>query len=504
MAVFFLFSDAVLTQTLFLKQPGDTTARQRSDTIRSYKNLQGDLESLLNNKDFSNAFIGVYVKSLHSGKVIWKMNENRNFVPASTNKLITTSAALEILGPDFRFTTALYLDGNLDENGEFAGNIIIRGNGDPSFSTTFGREPFQMLDAWSARLDSLGIKSVRGNIIADDRYFDNYYYPPGWAIDDIIYSFSPQVSALSINDNKADIFIKPGSKPGELAKINIEPPNNYIRIINNIVTLPENEPTEINPNKDFKSNIIELKGTIELDSLEKNEIKLSVAVDNPSVFFLNMFRQALEKANIKCRGAIINVYDLYDNISYLELNPVIVEMSPPLSEIISYINKKSLNLASEMLLKAIGKESSGEGSFSRGIEKVKSFLSAKGINTEELNIVDGSGLSRLNFISPSAQVNLLSDIYSSKYKKDFIASLANPGKEGTLSKRMTGTRAEYNVFAKTGTMNGVSNISGYVFTRDGEPLAFSIMMMNFAVPENLAQNLQDLILMRLASLSTKN
>ncbi len=502
--VFFLlassFADA---QTVFLKQPQDSVKHRKVKTSEFIKVLRNDIDGLIANNDFSNAFVGISVKSMENDEYLYNFNHLLNFIPASTNKLITTSAALVYLGPEFKFTTSLYLDGKLGENGEFEGNLIVRGLGDPTLSAYFYYNPFSFIENWVTKLDSIGIKSIRGNIIADDRYFDNVYYPSGWALDDLAYTYSPQIDALTINDNKVDIYLTPGVKEGERAKYRVEPYNNYVRVINGVKTVSPNNSSEFYASRELKTNIVELTGSLAYDSTKTEESKISVTIDNPSIFFLSFLKQTLDKSNIRFRGALVNINDLNDKFSYSNKIPFCTQTSPPLKEIVSVVNRRSHNLIAEMLLKTIAKETTGEGSFSKGIEKIRTYFARMGIPPDFMNYVDGSGLSRLNFISPSHQVSLLSNIYFSEYKEIILNSLAVPGKEGTLKNRLTSSRAEKNVFAKTGSMNGVSNICGYIRTRDNEYLAFSIMMNNFSVPERVAQNLQDLIIMRLASFSRK-
>ncbi|MBM2815809.1 MAG: D-alanyl-D-alanine carboxypeptidase/D-alanyl-D-alanine-endopeptidase [Ignavibacteria bacterium] len=468
------------------------------------KELARDIESILDNSDFSNSHIGISIQSLETGEYFFRLNESKNFIPASTDKLITTAAALEYLGKDFHFITNLFLDGTLQENGEFFGNIIIRGSGDPTISKSFNNEPTDIIDAWIKKMDSAGIKSLRGNIIGDDKYFDKNYYAPGWAWDDMAYPYSAQVNALAINDNTVDIFIQNGDSISHPAKIKISPENSYIRIINNIRTVTAQESAEISHFRESRTNIIELNGKIPLDTAKSSDItKYSVTVENPTGFFLNIFKERLEQHQIRFRGALLEASEFNEKIDYSKLTELCSYESKPLSEIIAIINKTSHNLASEMLLKTIGKETLGKGSFLKGIEQIKRFLTKNGIFTENVIFIDGSGLSRYNQFSPRYQVGFLSVMFRSNFKDIFIQSLAEPGQKGTLNRRMTRTRAEKNVHAKTGTMNNVSNLCGYVTTRDGETLAISIMMMGFTVPQTLAANLQDLICMRLASFSRK-
>lgn len=461
--------------------------------------LQNDLYSLVNSNDFHNATIGVSVFSLRSGEYFFRHNANKNLIPASTLKLITTAAALKYLGSDFRYITRLYLKGNLEENGLFTGNIIIRGSGDPSFSRFYREDPLDITKNLVAVLDSIGISSIQGNIIGDDSYFDDNYYGPGWAWDDMLYPYSAQVNAISINDNKLDFFVFQGDSIGETTDITIYPENSYVRILNNVKTGSEESLTDISVIREYGTNLIELRGGISYDSTDNNKFeKISATIDNPTLFFLNIFRETLENKFIRFRGALLDINDINHKPEYSSMEPVFEYKSPTLAEIINITNKSSHNLSAEILLKTIAKENTGTGSFENGIKEINKFLDDNGINNSSVSINDGSGLSRLNLISPDYMVTLLSSVYRSDYKDIFVKSLARPGDYGTLERRMKMSLAENSVMAKTGSMNNVSNISGFVTTMDGEELAFAIMIESFTVPVSLAHNLQDLILMRLS------
>ncbi len=465
--------------------------------------LQNDLEALIANPDLASATIGISIRSLETGEYFFKYNENKNFIPASTQKLLTTAAALEYLGADFRFSTPFYLDGTIESNGIFQGNIIIRGSGDPSWNTYFLKDPYIIIDNFIEKLDSLGINSIRGNIIGDDRYFDNIYYARGWAWDDMIYPFSAQINAISINGNKIDLVVEQGDSIGSPAKLSMYPDNSYVRLINNITTVKQSDLTEISYFRAARSNIIELFGVIEYDSTGRSREIIPVTIDNPTLFLLNIIKEKLDSHNILYRGAMVDADDYYEDINYYKMKPVFEYESPPLSEIIEMINKNSDNLGAELLLKTIAKEMTGTGSFRNGIELVKKFVSKKGIPPEKISMVDGSGLSRMNLLSPKYLVSILSAMYHSKYRDIYANSLAVPGQAGTLETRMRRTLAEDNLQAKTGSMNSVNNLCGYIRTRDGEILAFAIMIMNFDVPPSIATNLEDIICMRLASFSRK-
>jgi len=481
----------------------DTLRHQSKQQIKlPLQLLQEDIDGIIDNPDFANALIGVSVFSIETGEFLYRKNDSKNFIPASTLKLFTTAAALEYLGPDFQYTTSLYLDGKVQSNNEFVGNLIFRASGDPTFSEYFYENPMTVIDFFVNKLDSLGIKSIKGNLIADNRYFDKNYYCSGWAIDDIVYPYSAQIDALSFNDNKIDIIVKPSKKTNTLSIVNTYPPTNYVKIINNVLTVSNRE-SIIYPRKDFASNNIELFGSIRFDSLFKYQKSISVSIHNPAIFFLSFIKQGLEDRNIRFKGALLNIDDIYPDFTFNELKPFCSFQSPPLRRIINVINTHSHNLVAEALLKTIGKEVTGNGSTESGLDCIKRFLSKLGIPPEKITVADGSGLSRMNMIAPKYLIQLLSYMYNSKYKDVFINSLAVPGKPGTLQKRMTKSLAETNVYAKSGSLQSNSSLCGYVRSKDNQLLAFAIMIMNHTVPETLAHNLQDLICMRLAAFSNK-
>ncbi|MFA5513010.1 MAG: D-alanyl-D-alanine carboxypeptidase/D-alanyl-D-alanine-endopeptidase [Candidatus Kapaibacterium sp.] len=489
----------ILLVLLFIEV--DVSAEIDSVKANKINILRNDLNSLLANPDFSNSHIGICVQSVQSGEIIYAQNEYRNFIPASTQKIITTSAALELLGKNFKFSTKIYLDGIIAPNGEFTGNIIIRGSGDPTISKYYYKEPLEIIDSWVEKLDSLGINSIKGNIVGDDEYFDKIYYGPGWSWDDFPYFYSSQVSALSINDNRVDVFVYSGDSIGDYAKISSYPYSSYYRVMNNVKTGKTTDEQIFNISRETTGNILSISGTIPYDPSGKKNHALSVTIDNPAMFFLNLFRQKLEQHKILFSGGLLTKSEIHEKIDYTVLNPIIEYYSPNITEIVTVINQESHNLAAEMLLKTLGKEYLGHGTFSSGTEYLKSFLDKSGVNIQNIRLYDGSGLSRLNLISPNNLVTLLNWIYRSSHSDVFIKSLASPGEPGTLKRRMTRSKAEKNVTAKTGSMNNISSICGYVTTSDNEVLSFAVMMQNFTVPPALANNLQDLILMRLASFS---
>lgn len=478
----------------------DTTEQSKSRLA----GLKEDIDALIDNPDFSNANIGIEVRSCISGEVIYRKNSTKNFIPASTMKLFTTAAALDFLGPKFIYSTSFYTDGYLNKKGVFQGDLIIRSSGDPSYNNYFYNSPDTIFKIIAYKLDSLGIRTINGDLIGDNSYFDNSYYASGWSIDDIIYPFSAPVSSFSIFDNKVDFKIQPSKNKNEKAEVNIYPNNNFIAYSNNIITSNENSVKNIEVIKDDKLDLYRLSGNVPYDTIIPPKVYYqSVAISHPTKYFLNLFNESLKEYNIDLNGEIKDISEHEEEITYNDIKPIWIGYSPELDKIIGYINKTSNNLGAEMILKTLGKESSGTGSRIKGIEIVKKFASKAGIPPDNFTMVDGSGLSRLNLIQPKYLVDLLIYMYNSELKNSFMSSLALPNQVGTLKKRMLNSKAEKSIYAKTGSMNNVSNITGYVHTADGEYFAFSIMFNNFTAPDALARNIQDMICMRLAAFTRK-
>ncbi len=500
-----LFCWCVVAQPLTAQevQPGWST----NDTTlsKAVRTLRADLNDIIADSASNSASVSVYVYSIKNKELLYSRNEMKAFVPASNVKLFTTAAALEYLGQDFTYTTTVFLDGIIKANGEYIGNLIIRGAGDPSMSSYFMPEPMSVLQRWAATFDSLGIKSIRGNIIGDNSYFDDAPLGAGWSWDDVPYSFSAEISALSFNDNKVDVVVRPGTSVGIPAETAILPTTTYISVANKVITVAADSTRSVDYWRDMTSNVVELTGTMPLDSTHKKEPRIAaVTVHNPAQFMLTLFKQTLKERGITVNGEVFDLRQWGNKkISYTELRPVCEQTSPPLAEIIRVVNMTSHNLCAEMLLRTIGKETSGKGSADKGMQAVREFCKQREISVDGSSFVDGSGLSRFNIVTAKQLGSLLTAMYNSKHRAVFMKSLASPTERSTLFGRMKNSLAERAVRAKTGSLNGVSALSGYVTSRDQEPIAFALVFNNFTVPQSDIRSIQDFFCMRLASFSRK-
>jgi serine-type D-Ala-D-Ala carboxypeptidase/endopeptidase (penicillin-binding protein 4) len=459
--------------------------------------LKADIEALLMQEEFASASIGVHVVSASTKQVLFEHNAQRLLLPASTQKIFTTATALEKLGPNFRFTTTVMLDGTIQSNGEFAGVVLVRGSGDPTSSATFASPIEGVADRIAEVFDSLGIQSIRGTIIGDDDVFDDQPYADGWGWEDLSYGYAPQVGGLNIADNAVRIFITPPATLADIPLVKIVPSTDYVHCMPLLRIVDSTGITQITVARNKHSNVIDLQGSIRY-SASRDTIKVTASVENPTMYWLSLFRDGLQRRGIRHRGALLDIDDWNENVQDHRFRTVVTLQSIPLSEIIAVINHKSDNLGSEVLLKTLGSTPQQEGGFRKGADIVKQFVRHTGV------LVDGSGLSRLNLSSAEQLTKTLVAMHLSEHALVFRASLAAPGEPGTLEHRMIGTKAQESVRAKTGSMNNVCSLAGYVESRDNEPLAFAIIINGYNGPLTKAQALQDVLCMRLASFTRKN
>jgi D-alanyl-D-alanine carboxypeptidase/D-alanyl-D-alanine-endopeptidase (penicillin-binding protein 4) len=477
---------------------------QQEDTIPKYSRstipeFWSQVDDIFNDPNFSNAHWGVIIQSLETGEYFYKRNEDKLFVPASTLKLFTTSAGLIALGGEYRWSTEIYANGKIDGS-VLQGDLVIKGNGDPTISGRFyNNDILAVYNKWADSLLELGIDEISGNIIGDDNEFDDTGLGRGWEWEYESYWYSAQSSALSFNDNTVDIYVTI-NKNNNSPKVTIEPDTKYIIVINNVKTVPRDSITNIEVHRERGTNLVNVFGTIKINS---DTVKTYVTVNNPTQYAMVVFKDVLEKKGIEVNGYPIDIDDLSKPLSYSRMLPLFTHYSYPLKDVLKVINKNSQNFLAEQLLKTIGMEKEYYGSAENGIDASAEIFREMGINPEGMVLVDGSGLSRSNLVSPRHVLTLLNYMYKSKFFIPFFNSLPIAGVDGSLGLRMKNTRAESKVRAKPGFLGNVRSLAGYAYTGDNEPVAFVIFVNNFNVPVKLAENIQDLVCLRLANFKRK-
>lgn len=423
--------------------------------------------TLLNKNPGKNGKLGIVVKSLTTGETIYEHNADKMYIPASNEKIITSVSALSLLGKDYRFKTD-FLSGGGISNGILHGGLYIKGYGDPTLSQGhLGYIVFQ--------LKQRGVKEIKGRIIVDDTFFGKERYAKGWKAEWKNHFYSPAISALSFNYNIIKLKVY-ASKSGKRPAVQIEPRGSNIEVINKAVTSSKKGVLKTTWQDD---ETIVLSGQIK----PKATVTLKIPVLNPTLLTGNVIKNAIEEAGIKASGPVVaDKVPRWANLIY-------THYSDPLSSVITEYNKNSVNIIGENLMKTLGAQYKGmPGTWNKGSAVISEFLNEVGIKNG-FKIVDGSGLSLLNRVSPETLTDILSYAYEDKLiSTDFLDSLPVAGIDGTLKKRFTQSEVQGRVRAKTGYLNNVRALSGYVFTKKGDVLVFSILSNGFGWKTKELQN----------------
>jgi serine-type D-Ala-D-Ala carboxypeptidase/endopeptidase (penicillin-binding protein 4) len=461
--------------------------------------VQRSLESFTENPALLGAHAGVALKSLTDDAYLFRSNDEQFFIPASNMKLFTTAAGLMLLGPEFRYTTSLYADGEI-RDGLLNGDLIIRGVGDPTLSGRFhtgGAD--DIFSGWAETLLKLGVKEIRGNVVGDGSLFGEEYLGAGWAWDDDLHCYSAQISALSINDNCVAVSVRPGTATGETPFVTVDDGSGYVTIRNQAATTSStlNEGRFLRLSREAASNLLTISGEIPTNA---NGEQLFVTIHNPALFAAAHLRRVLESKGIAVGGRITDRRPSSGPFAYASMKIVASYTSPPLREVISKINKASRNLYAELLFRTLGNNFRGDGSARAAAEVLYAALAKMSVPPGSVVVYDGSGLSRMNLVTPAALLALLEYMYRHEHFSYFLDSLPVAGIDGTLRDRMRNTPGEGSVQAKTGSMTHVLNLSGYVRGREGKLYAFSIMTNNYTGGADVLKRVQDSALARLVSL----
>ena len=455
-----------------------------SDPIEA---LQYDIDTILSDSIFVPARTSIKVVSLESGEILYERDSRLLMRPASNMKLLTSATALQILGKEYKFKTALLADTTVRE-GIVYGNLYFKGYGNPDLKT----EDF---DTLIRQLKAQGIKEMRGRILADVSYFDDFYWGSGWMWDDEPYEYAAFISPLAINDNCVKVETTPGQQAGDSVQVRIEPSTDYVSLINTARTVADTAVQPLDVTRLFKErqNAIMIDGEIVAGS---KPVERLISVWKPELYAARLLTEALRRDSISVdQEPAVGVAPSFAHelaVHYRGLDSMIVNL-----------NKTSNNLSAELTLKTLcavkrGTPASAQG----GIYVINEFLNSLGIDTTRYHIADGSGVSSYNLLT----AEMIAQLLGSMAKRDsifplFYESLPIAGIDGTLQQRMKGTPAEGNLRAKTGTISAVSSLSGYVRTLDDEQLVFSMFMQNFIYPTRLYQQAQDKIGALLASFS---
>ena len=445
--------------------------------------LEARLEDVRAHLSTEQAFWGLYVADVKSDQVLVAQNAEQGLLPASTHKLLTTAAALDLLGPDYRYQTVLYFVGQVD-GATLRGDLILRGSGDPTFGSPSWPGP-DPLRTWAQELARMGIRRIEGRLIGDDNRFDVRPYAERWDIDyvttQINLGLGFAVGGLSYHDNIVRLRMQ-ATRPGAPLAFTQEP-FGYLTIENRASTAARRYGEAIRIERAFASEQVRLTGSV--PATYRGTIELPVA--NPTRYALAAFRHYLEQAGITVAAELFDVDELPAPPRYDRRQALLVHFSPPLAEIVRVINHRSHNFYAEQVFRTLSPDGSAEGAARR----IRAFLQRQGIDTRGLTIRDGSGLSRKNLVPPAVLGQLLVAMQHHPSRDAFVASLPQGGtRRSTLEDRLHGVP----VRAKTGSLLHVRTLSGYLTTRDGRTLAFALMANNFTTsPSRIVRTLDEMV-----------
>ena len=430
--------------------------------------LASDIQAVLADKLLQKATVGVEIvrlgKSESETKNVYQFEAQKPLTPASNLKLTTTSAALDKFGPDFKFRTTLALRD---------GNLILIGDGDPTlgdgeYLRRVGWTTTTVFEHWADQLKKLNITSVR-NVIVDDSVFDEDFLHPHWPADQIHRHYVAQVGGVNFNQNCVDFYILP-TNPGARVGYGTEPKTHYVNVENSCITGQNN----IWLTRKSGSNDIILKG----EAAQTGPSLQSVTIHDPPMYAATVLSETLASHGVQVTGQVQRerTHRAEQQKSPGKYRLVAVHETP-LTVALARANKDSVNLYAESLCKRLGFDASRQsGSWENGTAAVAAFLRHAGVPEDQFKLDDGSGLSKQNVISPHALVRVLTYDFHGKNHEAFLNSLAVAGVDGTLDDRFRGTDLRRRVFGKSGFVEGVSCLSGYLKARDGQWYAFSIMM----------------------------
>ncbi len=438
------------------------------------------LEELAKSEKLKDAQFSFYAKYVESGEVIASLDEHEMLAPASGLKLLTSAAALYYLGSDYRFKTDLYYTGEFNPDGILKGNLILKGDGDPSFGHDLvkgsaGLE--ELMTDMAGVIKKAGIKKIEGDIIGDNSKFSGTPIPGGWEWIDIGNYYGASVSALTIHGNLYRLYFKPGNNAGDPAEVlRIEPEVEGLTYDNYMKTGPVGSGDNGYIYGAPGQYRLEFRGTVPAGY---DEFFIKGSIPEPPLYAVNSLKKSLEDNGVDVTG---KAWYTDTPVSLSKKTLIKQFISPPLKDIVYIVNKKSNNLYTELLLKTIAHQLSGEGSTEAGIKLLDHFLDKLGVEHNGLALADGCGLARSNTVTTALMTGLLATMTKQEVFEDYYYSMAvagDPDDLGYFKSLGKGTNVEKNARIKSGSINRVRSYSGYIKDTKGKVIVFSYIVNNF-------------------------
>lgn len=457
--------------------------------------LKGALDKILADARMDGGAASVVIADAATGERLYQRNGADRLMPASNTKIVTSTAAMALLGPDYRYRTDVLSTGRR-HGSTLSGDLYLRGSGDP---TTLARD----YDRLAADLAATGVKRVTGRLVADDTRFDTQRLGRSWAADDESSYYSAQTSPLTVapdtdyDSGTVVVEAVPGAEPGDRPKVTITPQTDYVRLDIRGTTVPAGQSDTLTVERQHGTNTITISGEIPLGASATKEW---ITVWEPTGYAAAVFSDALARHGVRITGT-----PLLGRPTPSVAKTLASHSSMPLLELMLPFMKLSNNMHAEALTKTIGYETSGRGTWSAGLAAIDGFLKKEGVTTTALRQADGSGLSRMNLFPAEQLATLLLSVRDAPWYRDWYASLPvacnrDRAVGGTLRSRMCATPAALNARAKTGSLTGASALSGYVKDAAGRELVYSVVLNNYLASS--VKSIEDSIVVTLARSDT--
>ena len=437
---------------------------------------------------------GIVVHSLTRDERVFELNARTLLVPASASKIVSVATAAEAVGWDYRFETTLRGTGPIAD-GTLHGDLLVVGSGDPSIGGRGGDDLSPFVDA----LKALGVRRIDGRVIGDDDAIEEPRPQLAWAWDDLGYSTGAIFGALNLTENRMHVTVSPAAREGGPTTLGVEPHAAYRPLANRTVTGAAGSTPLVWPEQRPGDTFLTIAGSLPAGAMPA---RLTVSTGNPTFWFASVLRNRLLREGIDVTGEAFDVDDVIPPPDRALSTVLYTYKSHSLAEIVQPLLKESINLYGEALLRL----NAPPGAFptnDAALEGLRARLESWGIPPDGQQLVDGSGLSRRNVISAETMLTVLGHMATDGTTSPFVTALPIAGTDGSLAGRMVGTVAQGNVRAKTGTMSNVRSLAGYVTTRDGELLAFAIIVNNFEGAGAAALKAIDAIAVKLAEFTRK-
>ncbi|MFS0673410.1 D-alanyl-D-alanine carboxypeptidase/D-alanyl-D-alanine-endopeptidase [Ornithinibacillus sp. 179-J 7C1 HS] len=489
-AVLFVF---IITVPFIIQNEAQPVNASNEET--NVESLADKLNEILRNNALDGSTTGVSVRDADSGELLFSYFGDHRLHPASNMKILTSIAALETLGPDYRFSTEVLTDGTI-KGGVLQGNLYLKGKGDPTLLK-------KDLDQLAADLKAKGIKKIKGNLIGDDTWYDDVRLSQDLNWSDEPFYTGAQVSALTLSPNEdydastVIVEVYPAKEVGGKPIVKLTPHTDYVTIINNANTVSSDHSRAISIEREHGSNHIVIEGVI---PVEGSMARSWVSIWEPTGYALDVFKKSLTENGIM----FIGNSNATTGVTPTDANVLASKQSMTLEELLVPFMKLSNNGHGETLTKEMGKVVHDEGSWDKGLEVLKDVVTQYGVNGNTILLRDGSGMSHKNVIPANELSQLLYAVQDEAWYPAFEHSLPVAGNSerlvgGTLRYRMNNTPAANNVKAKTGSLTGVSSLSGYVTAKNGQKLIFSIMVNNYLGSSSNIRSIEDAIATELAN-----